>query len=93
MKFDPAGEYLLEVQRYCLLQLDAYEKERGKSFLFGWPMDRIADQPYGYAVHCSIVRDWNKEDRKTEIVKFHREWLSNLDNIKKAVEEMVGRSI
>lgn len=81
--FDPQGNeyYLEEVQHYCLTQLDLFVRR-----LFSWPMDRIADQPYGHTIHCSIIEDWNKENRQTECIEFHRAWLSNLDNIERAIK-------
>lgn len=55
---DSAGNeyHVEEVQRYCLLQLELFAAKSHSPF--GWPMDRISDQPYGYAIHVSIVKDW-----------------------------------
>jgi hypothetical protein len=82
--WEPSGQeyWLEEVQRYCLDQLAQFRQRS----TFSWPMDRIADQPYGYTIHCSIVEAWNAEDRQTDCIEFHQNWLSNLDNVKAAIE-------
>lgn len=83
---DPSGNefWIEEVQRYCLEQLTEFESSRRG--VFGWPMDRISDQPYGYAIHCSIVEDWNREGRQTDCITFTRTWLQDEENIKRAIQ-------
>lgn len=72
-----------QVQQECLTQLTIYEQYPGG--LFSWPMDRVGSKPYGYTIHCSIVEAWNRENRATPIIEFHRNWLSSIDNVKSAL--------
>lgn len=61
--------------------------------VFGWPLDGVACEPWGYDLHVSWVRAWNATGREKPAVEHLRAWLAEDANVQRALDEAAARAL